>query len=707
MYRFLIFWYLLAAVLAGPPASQAMTSTSRNLAINVTPPANLTNQTIESVQLSGSSVQFAESGPYYLGTLTTNLGPQTPTFNNLSGASYQLVASGGSCSGGDTTHFQISGDGIYTTTLAAGTYTLCITASATGVTPYTATFAGITEGHKIDAAAGYCANNGGGNGSSSSPWQASCIQAAVDAAVNGDTVFLAAGNWALHTGGVGDTPVTITASINLVGAASGNTFNVYGQPNYSNTAATNLCPSTSITCVATTGTNNTSGQGGFIQFVGTSEFSGTACTNVAASHIYIDGSAATAGGGQYGTLNFLNCPGPIAVSDIRVLNFHTNSIASESQFATDQISNLTVQNSVFTVPVDSSNPSFYAGNEIFSIGGGNTALIKNNVFYQASLNPIVVDSVIYTGNVNVMDYDGVARVGIAPAFGIAGCGLGRLCIYDGGTTGTYHFLATNNYFYAVGESFGTGGGVNDPGTGGGVSDLNWTGNWIVANVGSIAGCVWHVFSNCPTGQVGSADGMQVNGTGGASGNCTIDLSGTCFNITNNSILATTNAILDATGNGITSPSAPNPDHNNTTVNFNAHQNYLSSAGNRYLSDSGTINPSVTGNYCAGGSTFTQTNLTSCATSGFTTPPTVSFTLGLLEQRGGTYDVPFTVTNFTAQYGAVQWLASTSFTTPSPTDSRWAYVPPVYLSGVTHGQTVYLWVMDSANHISTPGSTLIP
>src|ERR1700752_971035 len=123
MYRFLKFLLPLAAFV-GPATSWAMTSTSGTLTIDVTPPT-VADQTIQSVQLSGSNVQFAASGPYYVGTLTTNLAPQTPTFNNLSGASYQLVTSGGSCSGGDTTHFQIIGDGVYTNTLAAGTYTLC------------------------------------------------------------------------------------------------------------------------------------------------------------------------------------------------------------------------------------------------------------------------------------------------------------------------------------------------------------------------------------------------------------------------------------------------------------------------------------------------------------------------------------------------------------------------------------------------------
>src|SRR6266436_5275177 len=307
MYRFLKFLLPLAAFVI-PATSWATTTTSGNLAINVTPaPVTGADPTIQSVQLSGSTVQFAASGPYYVGTLTTNLTPQTPTFNNISGASYQLAASGGSCSGGDTTHFQIIGDGVYTNALAAGTYRLCITASATGVASYTATFTGITEGHKIDAATTYCASNGGGNGSSGSPWQAACIQAAVNAAVAGDTVFLAAGNWALHTGSGGDTPVVVPIGINFVGAGSGNTFNTYGTPNYDNTTGTNdLCPtaSSNITCVYPVGTNNNSGLGGYIRFGGTDWT--PSCTNVTVTHLYIDGSLVTAGGGQWATLNSIN-----------------------------------------------------------------------------------------------------------------------------------------------------------------------------------------------------------------------------------------------------------------------------------------------------------------------------------------------------------------------------------------------------------------
>ena len=43
----------------------------------------------------------------------------------------------------------------------------------------------------------------------------------------------------------------------------------------------------------------------------------------------------------------------------------------------------------------------------------------------------------------------------------------------------------------------------------------------------------------------------------------------------------------------------------------------------------------------------------------------------------------------------------------PNSQANSYIPPVSLSGVTHGSKVYLWVMDSANHISPAASALIP
>jgi hypothetical protein len=126
----------------------------------------------------------------------------------------------------------------------------------------------------------------------------------------------------------------------------------------------------------------------------------------------------------------------------------------------------------------------------------------------------------------------------------------------------------------------------------------------------------------------------------------------------------------------------------------------------------THSPTVTGNYCSG-SSFTQSDSSTCATTGFATLPTVSFSLGTLSNGV----VQITNPSFTAQYGAVKWLASTSSTTPTPSDARWSYLPPVSLA-VTHGSTVYMWVMDSicvttpstcnaSQHISHVAATPVP
>jgi hypothetical protein len=155
-------------------------------------------------------------------------------------------------------------------------------------------------------------------------------------------------------------------------------------------------------------------------------------------------------------------------------------------------------------------------------------------------------------------------------------------------------------------------------------------------------------------------------------------------------------------------------YNNTVYGFNATQNYLSSPNNQYLTDANGISPAQSNNFC------NTSSFSGCNTSGFTTPPTCSFTLGTLSGS----IVPFASTTYTAQYGAVQWLASTSATTPTSADARWnndndhgigdvsggnSYLPPVSLTPVSHGNTVYAWVMDSASpsHISSCGSVAVP
>jgi hypothetical protein len=679
------------------------------------------SQSISSIQLSGTATTTGLASGTAVGTLSVPMSPPTPTFS-YTGTNLHLSTSGsdsgGVCNptnGANNGSFQIgSGDTLETNgTLTTGSNAVCVAAGETGVSATGQAFT-ITVGNLINAAATYCASNGGGNGSSGSPWQDVCIQAAVNAASNGDTVFLAAGNWALNTGG---TFVNITKSLNLIGAGSGNTFDAYGHPN--NAGGTDLCPSTSITCVATTGSSTCatiSGRspagnvctGGAIAF--------SSCSNVSVSHIFFDGSTATAGGDANATLNFHDCSGPITVSDIRLLTFNMVAIDNaETQFYATFINTpqsactapgtgLNVYSSVFAEPlVDGGYPSTNVYESVFDSG----ETVKNNVFWQFAFNPTDDDCVTFTGNSTIL-----TAASWDVEYGVTGCIFdpgniaGYTCPTNGdglGQQGTFHATTSNNYFDATGLQFGTGAGVNDIPTNGGVSDLHWTGNWVFASTGALDSCVWRVYRAC------SGSSMAVNAT--ASSTCTSSNNGNPFDVTNNSIIATTSAQLNAQGTSTTACfDAANPTGTTMPVfvyNYTAQKNYLSSRRNQYNSNTNTVSPTVTGNFCAGGSTFTQTDSTQCATTGFTTLPTVSFTLSPLS---GT-TVPFATTNFTAQYGAVEWLASTSSTTPtssgqSGTGAAWSYTPPVSLS-VTHGNTVYMWVMDSANNISSVATALVP
>jgi hypothetical protein len=255
-----------------------------------------------------------------------------------------------STNGAGNGSFQIVGDSLETNgTPAAGTYKVCVAAIQAGTS--NGSLAGaftITAGNLIKAT-NYCASNGGGDGSSSNPWKDACIQAAVNAAAAGDTVFLAAGNWTLPTNGSG---VTISKVLNLVGAGSGNTFDAYGHPNNANGSA-----SGTVTRVFTSGTVITNAPGGFI-----------ACRNggpINVSHIFFDGSVSTTGNDSTATMTFDHCAdpnqsvGPL-VNDVRSwgyvggvnnpnCSFSTTGCA-ETQFWMYWTGNATIQNSVFATP---------------------------------------------------------------------------------------------------------------------------------------------------------------------------------------------------------------------------------------------------------------------------------------------------------------------------------------------------------------------
>lgn len=646
----------------------------------------------------------------YIGTLSTILSSGVPPFSG----SYSILnsnPSGGHCTTGPldglaTTHFQIaSGDQLQYNTGATVTssYNICVQALS-GSNSTTQEFTVAVHGvRNASLAASGCA----GSGTIASPWNYLCIQNAVNSAITGDTVFLSGGNWRLDTGDA--TYVSINKAVTLLGAGSGNTFDSYGHIN--NAGGVTQCPTsgTNITCVYQTGPSYASGAAttpaGFIR-IGLDGGAAPNCVNETVAHIFFDGSTTTAGGDYEGTLAFENCPGPITMSDIRFLTYGNPTVNPETQLYVQLSTNILIKNSMMANPLVGG--SYNAGQAFESVANSGI-MLTNNYFWQGVYNPTDDDNVTFSGN-----YTDMTQAGFDPAFGVSGCGLnpgniaGHACPASGGLTGTFHATFANNYNNGgslAGMSIGS--AVNDPTTNGNVSDLHFTGNWVVGSTVSIDSCVWRIFAdqgNCTSG------GMSINAQ--ANSSCVLSNNGNTFAITNNSLVGSTAAELNAQATGtMVCYDTANP--GGITVNlevfgFSAQNNYLSSPSNQYNTNTNTIGPVQSGNFC----TSSAGTVSGCATSGFTTAPTISFTFGNLYNIGGTHYAPFASTNFTAQYGAVQWLASTSSATPTSggqagTGAAWSYTPPAWLAGVAHGNIVYLWVMDSANHISAPASAIIP
>ncbi len=780
-------------------AQGSLTTIFQPLTLTGTAPGS---QTIASIVLDNTATTTGLSSGTLVGTLSVALSAPTPTFD-YTGTNLHLSTSGadsgGVCNGTNGAangSFQITSAGILETngSPTAGSKLICVAGAAAGVTASGQAFT-ITVGHLIVAST-LCAAHGGGDGSSGSPWQAACIQAAFDAAVDGDTVFLASGNWALSTGSL---PALTAKAINLVGAGSSNTFNELGQPNNASGALVTATTSNNITRIYTTGTVFTggAGTGGYIGFHGTGSFGSPDCNHISVSHLLVDGSSSTDGGGPNGTLNFLECS-DIDIDDIRVIAF-AGPQSAEGQFWMGDTNNITIENGVFADHYTTS--SFYWSSVVAETVIGNHVTVTNSSFYQNGFSAIDMDNVVYNGNVSYESTDGLGTTGVKPGFAVPGCGIGPGAgCQNGGTNGSYHLTANNNYFDATGLYFGLGGGLNDPGTGGGLNDLSFVGNTIVSGYSAIDSCVWHYYNlipgdninclstvavtaaswssttvtfvvadtpamhtlissgpgtfgtigfspigyntatvpnppfhlwaaatdvcaggNCtitatcgggnpacpassPAGTLGrlvrtdtgNPDGMQINGT--VNSDCTEAATpSAAFTSTNNSIIGTNTASLNASGTGAMGCRLANNDlvlHDNTVVNFNASQNYLSATNKFYVTSVGTVNDSVSNNYGLD------------VSSGFTTPPTCSFTLGRLSGS----NVPFTNASFTAQYGAVQWLASILSTAPTSGGqaggNSWRALPPVSLSA-SHGSTVYMWVMDSVNNISPSCSALVP
>jgi hypothetical protein len=535
----------------------------------------------------------------------------------------------------------------------------------------------------IDAAATYCAANGGGDGSSGNPWKAACIQAAINAASNGNTITLAAGNWRFDTGA---SPIATAKNITLTGAGSGNTFDAFGHPNNPTGG-----PQGTVTRVYESGASSKypgTEAGGYLSFTG------TGCGNITVSHIFFDGSAAINGGQEKGLLNFFNCAnGTVTIDDIRVLANAQPAFGSEAQFFIFGTNNATVKNSILAEPPNIDRNGYYPNSQVLQSQWHSGDTITNNLFYQQAYNGFYLDNVTYTSNAYYCYNDGIGACAQLASQGPDGCG--HQGCYNNSTTGNFHYYARNNLFSNSGNQVGIGGGVNDSTTNGIVNDQQWSGNWMIADQGYLDACIWRYWTGSCEPKAAGSVAQQVNG----------------MSFTNNSVISTTKAAIDFRGNGCPSAISGGGDDVGTgpadcpgdttkemqCVNCSAQQNYLSSPNNQYLTDSNSVSPSQSNNYCTGSS------FPGCNTSGFTQSPTVSFALGSLSGSV----VPFSTTSFTAQYGAVKWLASTSATTPQSADSRWNYLPPVSLSGVAHGNAVYLWVMDSANHISAGASVVIP
>lgn len=751
-------------------------------------------QTLSSIVLSNATTTTGLSSGTAVGILSVSMSPTTPIFAGYSSAGLSLTPTVGGCSGADNASFQIVNDTLETNgAITAGTKNICVAATQAGATgsPLKQNFA-ITVGTLYDAAATYCASNGGGSGTTGSPWTDQCIQAAINAASNGDTVFLAAGNWALNmstatptgnistssnpnkitgmsstagitvgeivtdaTAGAGNIaipdytpPTTVTAinsgcsncvtlsqnvtatrtgdtfsfgwgirtgtkSINLVGAGSGNTFDYLGHPNNGSGG-----PSGTNTRVFSNGTSPANGAaGGYLSFGNYDSLGTFGCNNgspvATVSHIYFDGSIAQSSrneggfseaGDFNGTFNLQSCPNA-TVNDIRYVGFN----GPNAQFFVRDTNNFTLLNSVDAMPASG---GFYAQGETIQYQEFHDGLIKNNIFVAETPNNIDVDNMTFTGNLVYYGCDNVACSVAAAGYGWAGCGLG-FCYAGGGTSepdGSHHFFNTNNYFSM--SNTGSGGtasdnntaiapGVNDPATNGITNDMEFTGNWLKGADAFLSSCAWRGGidgESCGPSGVSASPGMQVNN----------------LVFTNNSVIGSSSANIDFRGNGCPDPSSTdnvgtgpadcpaNTLNDMQCVSCSATQNYFSAPTAQYLTDSNTVTPTENTNFCASG-TFSG-----CHTTGFTTLPTASFTLNPL---GLGSVVPFNTTTFTAQYGAVKWLASTSSTTPtsggqSGTGNAWSFLPPVSLSA-THGDTVYLWTMDSANNISAATSNLVP
>jgi hypothetical protein len=466
---------------------------------------------------------------------------------------------------------------------------------------------------------GTCAANGEGNGSSASPWRYTCLQAAINNAVAGDTIFLAGGNWRLDTADA--TFVWIDKALTLVGAGSGNTFDTYGHIN--NASGDTMCPTagTSITCIYQTGTSYALGAiphaagiivVGQINCYGSfpcpvNQFSNTNCVNETFTHIFFDGSATTAGGDYLGILSINNCAGPITLADVRFLTSAiVGGIGTETQLFVTSTQDVLIRDSMLGNPLSG---GVYSWGQAFESVLDLRETLINNMFWQGTYNPTNNESVVFSSNYT--DASIINASQNQAAFSPTGCATGQSCPTQVGVpiaNGTPHYTANNNYSTGGTGMFAMGASINDPSTNGVVSDLHFTGNWLYGANVALDACEWHladVQGNCASG------GMSINAA--SDSNCNLSSNGYPYLNTNNSLIGTSSARLNALPSGGTMPcfDLAHPAGSGgvpvtiKVFNYTAQQNYLNSPSNQYNTNSNSFRPTVTGNFCDG-STFTQT-----------------------------------------------------------------------------------------------------
>ncbi|HTP25341.1 MAG TPA: hypothetical protein VMK12_06735 [Anaeromyxobacteraceae bacterium] len=404
----------------------------------------------------------------------------------------------------------------------------------------------------------------GHEGTESDPYPGASIQAAIDAVPSGGTVFIPAGNWSLA--GVRGGQITVSrANITIRGAGSGNVFDQYGHPTYSDS------PSGTYTRLFTHNDTN--------RFV-----LERAARDITVRDIFFDGATQGKGSGaQRAFLLVINAGPGIQFRNLRVTQSDKTMEACASTF-----------NTPGTAWYDSAfiAPDRHGG--LLQTNGSGPTIIKNCFFHNNSWNPIYENDDVMEGCVEMMGpgSNSLASVGIT--------GGGRPA--DRGKILNSYFDGTGDMAFRGVSGFSIGAGLNDPGYPGTVTNLVVSGNWLVGDTVAIASNIWEMYGS-PASIPGAAAGMTVRG----------------FTVDHNSLIATTVARIDF--RGTPSGDKPRGSHNSHEAYYvsgaRAHHNYLSSPNSQYLTDSFTSSAKASANVGV-----------DVNTSSDTAPPTVAtFSLG--------------------------------------------------------------------------------